>query len=87
VYEPAASAPGGIRVLTSVVFFRNGVRVYETPLSQVTALTEPARKAAVFRLDLPASTLQPGRYTCQVNVIDDAAGTFAFPRLPLYVAK
>jgi hypothetical protein len=50
-------------------------------------VNEPARKAAVFRFDLPASALAPGRYTCQVNVIDDVAGTFAFPRLTLYVAR
>jgi VWFA-related protein len=87
VYEPHAATPGAIRLLTSLVFFRNGVRVYETPVTEADAVTEPSRKAAVFRFDLPASTLKPGRYTCQVNVIDDAAGTFAFPRLTLYVAK
>jgi len=88
VYEPAqAVASGAIRLLTSLVFFRNGVRVYETPVTEVTSVTEPSRKAAVFRFDLPASTLKPGRYLCQVNVIDDVAGTFAFPRLTLYVAK
>ncbi len=88
VYEPAqAVAPGAIRLLTSLVFFRNGVRVYETPVTEATSVTEPSRKAAVFRFDLPASTLKPGRYLCQVNVIDDVAGTFAFPRLTLYVAK
>jgi len=26
-------------------------------------------------------------YTCQVNVVNDAAGTFAFPRFPLYVRR
>jgi VWFA-related protein len=87
VYDPTRSPAGTIRLLTSLVFFRNGVRVYETPVSEATSLTEPARRAAVFRFDLPAATLQPGRYTCQVNVIDDTAGTFAFPRLPLYVAR
>ena len=90
VYDPApkaaAGGASGIRLLTSLVFFRNGVRVYETPLDESDALTDPARNAAVFRFDVPASALQPGRYTCQVNVVDDAAGTFAFPRLTLFVA-
>jgi hypothetical protein len=87
VYDPAPTTAGAVRLLTSLVFFRNGVRVYETPVTEVTEVTEPARRAAVFRFDLPAATLKPGRYTCQINVIDDAAGTFAFPRLTLYVAK
>jgi len=34
---------------------------------------------------VPLSQLKPGLYTCQVTVIDDAAGTFAFPRLALLV--
>ena len=89
VYDPAPANPpaqGAIRLLTSLVFFRNGVRVFETPTTEADALSEPARRAAVFRFDVPAATLQPGRYTCQVNVVDDAAGTFAFPRLTVYVA-
>jgi len=26
-------------------------------------------------------------YTCQINVIDDSAGRFTFPRLQLYVRR
>jgi hypothetical protein len=33
------------------------------------------------------SQLKPGWYTCQVNVIDDAGGTFAFPRLPILIRE
>jgi len=29
--------------------------------------------------------LKPGFYTCQVNVIDDADGRFAFPRVAMLV--
>jgi hypothetical protein len=29
--------------------------------------------------------LKPGIYICQVNVIDDAGGSFSFPRLALRV--
>jgi hypothetical protein len=34
---------------------------------------------------VPAAPFDPGFYTCQVNVIDEVGGTFAFPRLDLYV--
>jgi hypothetical protein len=82
VYDPApqamAAGGSGIRLLTSLVFFRNGVRVYETPLDESAALTDLARRAAVFRFDVPASALKPGRYTCQVNVVDDVAGRSRF---------
>jgi hypothetical protein len=76
-----------IRVLTSIVFFRGRVRAFETPVVEATALTAPDRKTTVFEFDVPVASLSPGLYTCQINVIDDAAGTFAFPRLQLYVRR
>jgi VWFA-related protein len=82
----AASAPA-IRVLTSIAFFRGKVRAFETPTIEATELTSPDRKTAVFQFDVPSAALKPGLYTCQINVVDDAAGAFAFPRLQLYVRR
>lgn len=84
VYEPKAEKQN-IRLLTSIEFLRGKTKVYETPVVEAKQLTVPGRKAAVFQFDVPASQLKPGYYTCQVNVIDDAAGTFAFPRVALLV--
>jgi hypothetical protein len=39
----------------------------------------------VFQIDLPLQALKPGLYVCQVNVIDDVAGNFAFPRWPILI--
>jgi len=85
VYEPALVQSGSPRLLTSIAFFRGKVKTYETPLVEVTRLDAPDRKAAIFQYSVPASALKPGYYTCQVTVVDDVAGTFAFPRLPLLV--
>jgi VWFA-related protein len=87
VYEPAVVQSGSPRLLTSIAFFRGKVKTYETPLVEVTRLDAPDRKAAVFQYSVPASALKPGYYTCQVTVVDDVAGTFAFPRLPLLVRQ
>jgi len=91
---PASLAASGgrpaerpVRVLSSITFFRGGRKAYETPLIEVPVLTSADRKAAAFQLDIPASELQPGLYTCQVNIVDDVAGTFAFPRMALYIRK
>ena len=83
----AQQAERPIRVLSSVTFFRGQQKAYETPLIEVPVLTSADRKAAAFQLDIPASELQPGLYTCQVNIVDDVAGTFAFPRMALYIRK
>ena len=87
VYEPAVVQSGGPRLLTSIAFFRGKVKTYETPLAEVTRLDAPDRKAAIFQYSVPASALKPGYYTCQITVVDDVAGTFAFPRLPLLVRQ
>ncbi len=81
VYDPATP----VKLMTSIAFFRGKVRAFETPLVQATELTAPDRKSAVFQFDVPAASLKPGLYTCQVNVVDDGAGAFAFPRVQLYV--
>ena len=79
VYEPAQP----VKVMTSITFFRGRMRAFETPPVEATELAD--RRSAVFQFDIPASSLKPGLYTCQINVVDDAAGTFAFPRMQLYV--
>jgi len=94
VYDPARQAAvkaaekqQEIRLLTNVAFFSGKVKAYETPLVEAQQLNVPDRKAAVFQLDVPLTSLKPGFYTCQVNVIDDAAGRFIFPRLALLVRQ
>ena len=83
VYEPATP----VKLLTSIAFFRGRQRLFETPVVETTQLTAPDRKTAVFQFDVPTSSLPPGLYTCQINVIDDSAGSFMFPRLQMYVRR
>ncbi len=76
---------GAVRVLTSIEFLMGGTKVYETPLVEATTVNIPGRNAVGFEFDVPLSGLKPGTYVCQVNVIDDAGGSFGFPRLALRV--
>ena len=93
VYDPgrvAATADmpqtkSGIRLLTNVALFRGKAKVFESSTVELTELNARDRKAGVFQLDLPLTSLKPGFYTCQVNVIDDAAGQLSFPRLALLI--
>jgi VWFA-related protein len=94
VYDPAHAAHSGgtpaganIHLLTNVDFFRGKTKVFESSLVELTEVNARDRKAGVFQLDLPLDSFQPGFYTCQVNVIDDAAGHFLFPRLALLIRK
>jgi len=74
-----------IHVLTSIEFLQGNVKVYESKQVAATEVTAPDRKAVVFQIDLPLQSLKPGLYVCQVNVIDDVAGNFAFPRWPILI--
>jgi VWFA-related protein len=82
--ETSRSKPG-IHLLTNVAFFRGKAKVFESSTVELTEENARDRKAGVFQLDLPLSPLAPGFYTCQVNVVDDAAGHFLFPRLALLI--
>ena len=59
--------------------------MYETPLVEADATNVPQRNAVAFHFDVPLAQLKPGNYICQVNVIDDAGGSFSFPRTALRV--
>jgi len=85
---PQAKAPrDSVRVLTSIEFLQGGVKVFETKPVVANEVTAPDRKAVIFQIDLPLQALTPGFYVCQVNVLDDVAGNFAFPRSPILVKE
>ena len=90
VYDPATQAGreksrNSIHMLTSAAFYKGNVKVYETPLAEATELNTRERHASAFELSVQLAHLQPGFYTCQVNVVDDVAGRFVFPRLAMLV--
>jgi VWFA-related protein len=89
VYSPdtktADAKPQSPRLLTSIEFLSGSTKVFETPLVEATKLTDPARNMIAFQFDVPLKDLKPGQYTCQVNVIDDRAGAFSFPRTAVLV--
>jgi VWFA-related protein len=85
VYEPAVDPQGAPSLKTSLAFYRGRVKVFETPVVTQTTMAEGGRRTAVFQFDVAAQGLKPGLYTCQVNIIDEIAGRFVFPRLAVYV--
>jgi hypothetical protein len=74
-------------VLSNIAFYRGSRRVLQTELVTAQQVNVADRKAVSFEMIVPAGALEPGLYTCQINVVDDTAGAFAFPRFQLYVRK
>ncbi len=96
VYDPTREKPAenqpkgtkpGISVLSSLELMQGSVKVYETPLVQAKAVNVDGRNAVSVELDVPLSGLKPGQYVCQLNVVDDAGGSFAFPRFAVLVRE
>jgi hypothetical protein len=77
----------GINLLSSLELIQGSTKVYETPTVKATAINVDGRDAVAIQLDVPLADLKPGSYVCQLNVIDDAAGSFAFPRFAVLVRE
>jgi VWFA-related protein len=84
---PAKPPKDSIRVFTSIEFLQGATKIYESKPVVANEVTAPDRKAVIFQMDLPLQALKPGLYICQVNVIDDVAGSFSFPRFPLLIRE
>jgi len=80
-------AKDSVRVFTSIEFLQGNAKIYESKPIVANEVTAPDRKAVIFQIDLPLQSLKPGYYVCQVNVVDDVAGNFAFPRSPILVKE
>jgi VWFA-related protein len=96
VYAPtkekaAANAPkgtkDGINLVSSLELIQGSTKVFETPMVQARALNVPGRDAVAIELDVPLDKLKPGSYIGQLNVVDDAGGSFAFPRFAVLVRE
>ena len=66
-------------VRAGLVFFRNGQRLSDTPMVAPAEYNEKARTAS-FRMSLPLSALNAGRYTVQAIVVDAGTSYAAFGR-------
>jgi len=90
VYDPGAppNLPANVHlasVTADLAFYQEGRKVLET--APVRANRPDAKRDGTLPLNLSAQTssLKPGEYVCQVNVIDELGRKFAFPRTSLVV--
>jgi hypothetical protein len=53
-----------------VTFYRGQAKAFQTPPLAVTEGMDPKSKAVSMRFSLALSKLPPGKYDCQVTVVD-----------------
>jgi hypothetical protein len=70
-------------VVATLSLYRGKVKAFETEPVRVSEGLNPTTKAVPVRFAFPLSKLDPGRYICQVSVLDPTAKRFAFWRAPV----
>jgi VWFA-related protein len=80
-YQPAAETTE--LMVASVSFYRGKVKAFETAPLKITAGLNAKSKAVPVGFSVPLGKLQPGRYTCQVNVLNPSEQKFAVWRSPM----
>ena len=88
VYDarPDPDNPKARRVKVSMSLFDpKGAKEFEVGPLEATQLAETRPEAVPVQFQIPLKGLAPGRYTCQINAVDEVGRKFAFPRAPLVI--
>jgi hypothetical protein len=74
------------RIKVSMSLFNSmGVKAFEVGPVDATQLAGTRPDAVPVQIQVPLKNLAPGRYICQINVVDQLGRKFAFPRAPLVI--
>jgi VWFA-related protein len=85
VYDPGiAPETKSPSVLASLSFFQGHAKAFQTEAVRVKSL-QPSRstQTVAVQFEIPLASLKAGRYTCQVNLVDEVGRKFAFSRAPM----
>jgi hypothetical protein len=70
-------------VAATLSFYRGRVKAFESEPVRLTQVSATRRTALPVQFQVPLAKLGPGKYVCQVSVIDEVGKRFAFPRAPV----
>lgn len=82
--DPTAPKTRGVKVSMSL-FTAKGAKAFEIGPIGATQLGSTRPEAVPVQVQVPLKDIKPGRYTCQINVVDEFGRKFAFRRAPLIV--
>jgi len=88
VYDalPDPADPKLRRIAVSMSLFnQKGAKAFEAGPLKATEIAVTRPNAVPVQLQVPLKGLAPGRYTCQINVLDEVGRKFTFPRTALVV--
>jgi hypothetical protein len=88
VYDaaPDPANPRARRIGVSLSLFnQKGQKAFESSPIKATQVAATRPNAVPVQMQVPLSALAPGRYRCQINVMDEVGRKFAFPSSVLVV--
>jgi VWFA-related protein len=92
VYDPATpeNMTGNFKiasVASTLALYTGETKVFETEPLQLRRFNSQREGTIDIRFQTSLKNLKPGRYSCQVNVIDELGRKFAFQRVPVVIAS
>ncbi|MGB9604963.1 MAG: VWA domain-containing protein, partial [Bryobacteraceae bacterium] len=86
VYDPAVDPQDRqISVLGELAFLRGRRKAFQSSPVQLSDTAAARPGVLPVRFEVPLKDLGPGRYTCQVTLVDQVGKRFAFARAPVVV--
>jgi VWFA-related protein len=85
VYDPGTVAAPSVSA--ELMMFRGKSKAFESAPVRVTKPKSGRQNTLAFQFEMPLANIPPGRYTCQVSVIDEQARKFGFARAGLVVLQ
>jgi len=82
--DPADAKSRRVKISMSL-FNKKGAKAFEVGPLDATHLADTRPEAVPVQFQVPLKDLAPGRYQCQIDVVDEVGRKFAFPRTPLVV--
>jgi VWFA-related protein len=82
--DPKNAAARDINVEMSL-FNQKGDKTFEVGPVKATELVATRPNAVPVRIQIPLKNVAPGRYVCQLNVIDEIGRKFSFPRASVVI--
>ena len=84
---PVSTAPAAHPLVSFVTFYRDGKKALETRPQEVSPLPNSRLQVAPLNFSIDLGQLEPGKYDCQVTVLDPTGAKGTFWQAPIMVVQ
>jgi VWFA-related protein len=86
VYDPGVTGAQAMpSVAATLTFYRGKTKSFESQPVRMDAFAQKRAQTLPIEFQAPLAQLAPGRYTCQVNIVDENGRKFGFARTEIVV--